>query len=234
MKQDKKGKILIIEDESKISDVVKSYLSRDGYEVVVASNGSDGLSLLKDRPDLIILDLMLPDIDGEEICESVRRDSDIPILMLTAKIEEEDKIKGLELGADDYVVKPFSPKEVVARVNALLRRTLHKDDIVSFNGGALKVDRSAIKVFIDGKEMELTSTEFKIIIAFTFRPGTVFSRSKLVNIVLGYDFEGYERTVDAHIKNLRQKIDPDTKNPRFIKTVYGMGYRFIGVADEDK
>jgi two-component system OmpR family response regulator len=234
MKIDKKGKVLIIEDEGKISDVVKSYLCRDGYEAIVASNGSDGLSLLKDQPDLIILDLKLPDIGGEEICESIRRDSDIPILMLTAKSAEEDKIKGLELGADDYVVKPFSPKEVVARVNALFRRTLHKEDIASFNKGALKVDRSAVKVFTDGKEIELTSTEFRILIALTCRPGTVISRSKLVNIVLGYDFEGYERTVDAHIKNLRQKIDPDTKNPRFIKTVYGMGYRFIGVPDEDK
>ncbi len=228
-----KGRVLIIEDEKKISDIVESYLKRDGHQVVVASTGQEGVSSLKDRPDLVILDLMLPDITGEDICETIRRDSDMPILMLTAKSEEEDKIKGLELGADDYVVKPFSPKEVVARVNALLRRTKKKKAVISFNKRALRMDTAAIKVFVDNAQIELTSTEYKILLAFSGRPGNVFSRSQIVNIVQGYDFEGYDRTVDAHIKNLRHKIDPDPKNPRFIKTVYGMGYRFIGIPDED-
>lgn len=233
MVQTPKGKILIIEDEKKISDIVKSYLERDGHQVIVALTGQEGISALKNRPDLVILDLMLPDISGEDICETVRRDSDVPIIMLTAKSEEEDKIAGLELGADDYVIKPFSPREVVARVNAFLRRTKKKKNVISFNGGALKIDTASVKVFVDDKQIELTSTEYKILLAFSERPGNIFSRSQLVNIVQGYDFEGYDRTVDAHIKNLRHKIDPDAKNPRFIKTVYGMGYRFVGSYDED-
>jgi len=228
-----RGKILIIEDEKKIADIVRSYLERDGHEVLTASTGEEGLSLLGRRPDLIILDLMLPDMGGEEICETVRRDSDIPILMLTAKSDEDDKIRGLELGADDYVIKPFSPREVAARVNALLRRTLKKRPVLSFNSGALKIDREAVKVFARGRQIELTNTEYKILQALAERPGNVFTRAHLVNIVQGYDFEGYDRTIDAHIKNLRHKIDPDPRNPRFIKTVYGMGYRFIGTPDED-
>jgi DNA-binding response OmpR family regulator len=233
MVEGQKGTILIVEDEKKIADIVRSYLERDGHRVVVASTGQEGISALKERPDLVILDLMLPDISGEDICETVRRDSDVPIIMLTAKSEEEDKIKGLEIGADDYVIKPFSPREVVARVNAFLRRTKKKSNVMSFNSGAMKIDTSLVKVFVDGSQVELTSTEYKILIAFAERPGNVFSRAQLVNIVQGYDFEGYDRTVDAHIKNLRHKIDPDPKSPRFIKTVYGMGYRFIGTPDED-
>ncbi len=228
-----KGTVLIIEDEKKISDIVESYLKRDGHEVMVANTGKDGISSLKSKPDLVVLDLMLPDISGEDICESIRRDSDVPILMLTAKSEEEDKIKGLNLGADDYMVKPFSPNELVARVNALLRRTLKRTSVISFNAGKLKIDTSSVKVFVDGEQIELTSTEYRILLAFAERPGNVFSRSQLVTISQGYDYEGYDRTIDAHIKNLRHKIDPDVRSPRFIKTVYGMGYRFIGEPDED-
>jgi DNA-binding response OmpR family regulator len=228
-----KGKVLVIEDEEKISDIVRSYLERDGHTVIVADTGEKGVSALKNGPDVVVLDLMLPDISGEDICETIRRDSTIPILMLTAKSEEEDKIKGLELGADDYVVKPFSPREVVARINALLRRTKREKAVLSFNNGALRIDADSVKVFIDEDQVDLTSTEYKILVAFSERPGNVFSRAQLVNIAQGYDFEGYDRTVDAHIKNLRHKVDPDPKNPRFIKTVYGMGYRFIGIPDED-
>lgn len=228
-----KGKILIIEDEKKISDIVRSYLERDGHTVIVADTGKKGVSALKHDPDVVVLDLMLPDISGEDICETIRRDSEIPILMLTAKSEEEDRIRGLELGADDYVVKPFSPREVVARINALLRRTKKKISMMSFNDGKLRIDKDTVKVFVDEAQVDLTSTEYKILVAFSERPGTVFSRAQLVNIAQGYDFEGYDRTVDAHIKNLRHKVDPDPKNPRFIKTVYGMGYRFIGIPDED-
>ncbi|GBE00475.1 transcriptional regulatory protein SrrA [bacterium BMS3Abin07] len=228
-----KGKILIIEDERKISDIVKTYLERDGHDVSVADTGGEGISALKNKPDLVILDLMLPDMSGEDICEAVRDDSDTPILMLTAKSEEEDKVRGLGLGADDYVVKPFSPREVVARVNALLRRTLKKKTLLSFNGGALKIDVDAVEVYVDDRQMELTNTEYRILLVFAERPGNVFSRTQLVNMVQGYDFEGYDRTIDAHIKNLRHKIDPDSRTPRFIKTVYGMGYRFIGQPDED-
>jgi len=225
-------KILIIEDEKKISDIVKSYLERDGFNVTVAETGKEALKLIKDRFDLIILDLKLPDIDGEEICSTIRKTSDIPIIMLTAKSSEDERVKGLGMGADDYVVKPFSPRELVARVKAHLRRTKKGErKSLSFNEGALKIDTSAMEVKKRDKAIPLTATEFRILLGLAERPNIVFSREQLVNIVQGYDFEGYDRVIDAHIKNLRHKIEDDTQNPMFIKTVYGAGYKFIGVAD---
>ncbi len=229
----KKGKILIVEDEKKIADITRVYLERDGFAVAHAEDGETAIKLLKDNFDLIILDLMLPDIQGEDLCTMIRKDSDVPIIMLTAKSAEEERVKGLGLGADDYVVKPFSPKELVARVNAHLRRTKKASSSRSFNGGDLKVDVQKHEVRKKGEPLTLTPTEFKILLTLSERPEVVMTRYQLVNLVLGYDFEGYERTIDAHVKNLRQKIEDNPREPAFIKTVYGLGYKFIGRGDED-
>jgi DNA-binding response OmpR family regulator len=226
-------KILVVEDEEKISDLVKAYLEKEGFSVKVANTGQNAISSVKEGFDLIILDLMLPDMDGEDICETIREDSDIPIIMLTAKSEEEDRVKGLGIGADDYVVKPFSPRELVARVKALLRRVQGKKEKSSFNSGNLVIDSSRYEVVKHGEAIVLTSTEFKLLQCLANSPGQVFSRLQLVNVILGYDFEGYDRTIDAHIKNIRHKIEDDPKESQYIKTVYGVGYRFIGQPDED-
>ena len=227
------GRILVVEDESKIADIVKAYLEKDNFIVTVAGTGQKAISVLKEGFDLIILDLMLPDMNGEDICETIREDSDIPIIMLTAKSEEEDRIKGLGIGADDYVVKPFSPRELVARVKALLRRVKGKKEKTSFDSGNLVINSSRYEVIKQGEPVVLTSTEFKLLQCLANSPGQVFSRLQLVNIILGYDFEGYDRTIDAHIKNIRHKIEDDPKESQYIKTVYGVGYRFIGQPDED-
>ncbi len=227
-------KILIIEDEKKISEIVKAYLEKEGFPVILAETGEDGLKLLKEGPDLIILDLMLPDMQGEELCAMIRENSDIPVIMLTAKSDEEDRIKGLGLGADDYVIKPFSPRELVARVKAHLRRAVKvRRKIYSYNSGSLKIDIENHEAFREGKPIILTPTEFKILLSLAENPGRVLSRDQLVNIVLGYDFEGYDRTIDAHVKNLRHKVEKDSKSPDFIQTVYGVGYKFIGTVDEE-
>lgn len=228
-----KGRILVIEDEEKISKILKAYLEKEGFMVTVAPTGQKALSTLKDRFDLIILDLMLPDMDGEDICQTIRKDSDTPIIMLTAKSEEDDRVKGLGIGADDYVVKPFSPRELVARVKALLRRLKGSKENISFNNGNLVIDSFRFEVRKDGSIVILTPTEFKLLHCLADRPGQIFSRQQLVNVILGYDFEGYDRTIDAHIKNIRHKIEEDPRNPLYIKTVYGIGYRFIGQPDED-
>jgi DNA-binding response OmpR family regulator len=226
MKQDR---ILVVEDEQKIADIVKAYLEKEGFAVTIAGCGQEALERLKDGVDLIILDLMLPDISGEDICLSIREDSDLPIIMLTAKSDEEERIKGLGLGADDYVVKPFSPRELAARVKALLRRTKGIKKKMSFNNGNLIINTSSFEVIKNGIPVVLTSTEFKLLHALSERPGQVFTRLQLVNIALGYDFEGYDRTIDAHIKNIRHKIEDDPKKPEYIKTLYGVGYRFNGI-----
>ena len=228
-----KGKILIVEDETKIADIARIYLQRDGYAVRHAVNGEEAIKALKEGFDLILLDLMLPDISGEELCTMVRADSDVPIIMLTAKSSEDDRVKGLSMGADDYVVKPFSPKELVARVNAHLRRTLKTTQVLSFNDGLLVLDVPRHEARKRGQAVTLTPTEFKILLMLAERPENVMSRLQLVNQVLGYDFEGYERTIDAHIKNLRAKTEDYPRKPMFIKTVYGLGYKFIGKRDED-
>ena len=225
--------ILIIEDEKKISEIVKTYLEREGFHAVIADTGEAALQQIKNRFDLIILDLKLPDIDGETICSTIRESSDVPIIMLTAKSSEEERVKGLGMGADDYVVKPFSPRELIARVKAHLRRTKKGEKkSLSFNEGALKIDTSAMEVKKRDKAIPLTASEFRILLGLAERPNIVFSREQLVNIVQGYDFEGYDRVIDAHIKNLRHKIEDDTQKPMFIKTVYGAGYKFIGVPDK--
>lgn len=226
-------KILVIEDEQKIADIVRAYLEKDGFSVFVAGTGEKAISMLNKGFALIILDLVLPDITGEEICRLIREDSDLPIIMLTAKSEEEDRIQGLGIGADDYIVKPFSPREVVARVKALLRRTGGTKKTLSFNSGQLIIDSARFKVQKAGSIVVLTPTEFKLLQCMAERPEQVFTRMQLVNVILGYDFEGYDRTIDAHIKNIRHKIEDDTKSPAYIKTVYGVGYRFIGHPDAD-
>jgi len=224
--------ILIVEDEKKIADIVKSYLERDGFDVTVAETGEKALQLIKERFDLVILDLKLPDIDGETICTSIREFSDVPIIMLTAKSSEDERVKGLGIGADDYVIKPFSPRELVARVKAHLRRTKKAEKkVMSFNKGILKINTLSMEVTKRGTVIPLTTTEFKILLSISERPQVVFSRLQLVNMVQGYDFEGYDRVIDAHIKNVRHKLEDDPQKPVFIKTVYGAGYKFIGIPD---
>jgi DNA-binding response OmpR family regulator len=226
--------ILIVEDEKKIAEIVKAYLEKEKYRVEHAETGEEALKYLNEPFDLIILDLMLPDIKGEELCSIIRENSDVPVIMLTAKSAEEDRIKGLGIGADDYVVKPFSPRELVARVKAQLRRAgKTRKKVLSYNQGTLKIDTVHYEVMKENNQVVLTPTEFKILLALAENPGRVFSRDQLVNVVQGYDFEGYDRTVDAHVKNLRHKIEKDSKEPQFIKTVYGIGYKFTGTPDED-
>jgi DNA-binding response OmpR family regulator len=176
---------------------------------------------------------MLPDMDGEDICKAIREDSDVPIIMLTAKSEEEDRIAGLGIGADDYVVKPFSPRELVARVKALLRRVKGPKEVISVNNGDLVIDSTSFEVRKKGSPLVLTPTEFKLLQCFAGRPGQIFTRIQLVNVILGYDFEGYDRTIDAHIKNIRHKIEDNQRSPSYLKTVYGVGYKFIGKLDEE-
>lgn len=229
----KSGRILVVEDEAKIAEIVKAYLEKEQYHVTLAETGGKALSALKQGYDLIILDLMLPDMEGEDICRTIREDSDVPIIMLTAKSEEEDRIKGLGIGADDYVVKPFSPRELVARVKALLRRVKGSKEIIAFNQNDLVIDSKRFEVTKNGSPVVLTPTEFKLLQCLADHPGQVFSRLQLVNVILGYDFEGYDRTIDAHIKNIRHKIEDNQKSPSYIKTVYGIGYKFVGLPHED-
>lgn len=223
-------KIVVIDDEPSVQEVVRGYLEKDGYMVYVASNGREGLALAeRAKPGLIVLDLMLPDVSGEEICREIRSRSDVPILMLTAKVSEEERVGGLALGADDYLTKPFSPRELVARVRTVLRRTQGIEaplvEALSFDGGALEIDTVQHEVRRDGVVVELTPNEYRLLVTLARYPGRVYSRFELINRVQGYDFEGYERTIDAHVKNLRKKIEPDPKHPRYVETVFGVGYR---------
>jgi len=227
-------RILIVDDEKKISEIVKAYLEKEGFRVSLAETGNEALKALKENPDLVILDLMLPDIPGEELCTIIRENSDVPVIMLTARSGEEDRVKGLGIGADDYVVKPFSPRDLVALVKAHLRRAVKsRRKIYSYNSGGLKIDIENHEAFREGRLISLTPTEFKILVSLSENPGRVLSRDQLVTIVLGYDFEGYDRTIDAHVKNLRHKVEKNSKTPEFIQTVYGMGYKFIGTLDEE-
>lgn len=229
-------KMMIVEDEMMIVEVLKSYFEKEGFIVYYATNGADGLHLIKQiQPDFIILDLMLPDIIGEEICREVRKESDVPIIILTAKVAEEDRINGIEMGADDYIVKPFSPREVVVRVKAVLRRingNVIKEVLLSFNDQKLLIDTQYQKVIIQGEEVKLTPIEYKLLFELAKEPGRVFSRLDLLKIVQPdcCFYEGYERGIDVHIKNLRKKVEWH-KEPKWILTVYGMGYKFGGQMD---
>ena len=223
-------KIVVIDDEQSVREVVQAYLEKDGYHVFVAGNGGDGLALAERmNPALIVLDLMLPDVSGEEICSEIRSRSDVPILMLTAKASEEERVAGLVSGADDYLVKPFSPRELVARVKAVLRRTQGVEtplvETLSFDGGRLEIDTVQHVVKRDGAAVELTPNEYKLLVTLARYPGRAYSRFELINRVQGYDYEGYERTIDVHVKNLRKKIEPDPAHPCFVETVMGVGYK---------
>ncbi|MBE3032601.1 MAG: response regulator transcription factor [Actinobacteria bacterium] len=223
-------KIVVIDDEQSVREVVQAYLEKDGYHVFVAGNGGDGLALAERmNPALIVLDLMLPDVSGEEICSEIRSRSDVPILMLTAKASEEERVAGLVSGADDYLVKPFSPRELVARVRAVLRRTQGVEtplvETLSFAGGRLEIDTVQHVVKRDGAAVELTPNEYKLLVTLARYPGRAYSRFELINRVQGYDYEGYERTIDVHVKNLRKKIEPDPAHPRYVETVMGVGYK---------
>lgn len=224
-------KILIVDDEVKILEIVKAYLEHEGYEVEVATNGNTALNKFSQKDfSLLVLDLMLPDMRGEELCEIIRKKSDVPILMLTAKVEEGSIINGLNLGSDDYVTKPFSPKQLVARVNALIRRydnKFTKDNILAFNE-ELFIDLVNLEVKKCEEIVNLTATEFKILALLAKNPKRVFGREELISHVLGENFEGFDRTIDSHIKNLRQKIEENTRKPKYILTVHGFGYKFGG------
>jgi DNA-binding response OmpR family regulator len=223
-------RVLIIDDEPWVHDVVRAYLERDGFIVYGARTGGEGLDLaLTKGPDLVLLDLMLPDLSGEDICRRLRERSDVAILMLTAKSGEMERVAGLGLGADDYVTKPFSPLELVARVKAVLRRTGGGDmplvELLRFDEGHLEIDTVRHEVLVRGTPVALTPSEYKLLLSLAQYPGRAYSRFELINRVQGHDFEGYERTIDAHVKNLRRKIEPDPHKPRYIETVQGIGYR---------
>lgn len=229
-------KILIVDDERRIIEVLEAYLEREGYEIHCADNGIDALKKAKTiSPDLIILDLMLPDISGEEVCRLVRKDSEVPILMLTAKSAEDDRINGIVMGADDYLTKPFSPREVVVRVQAILRRVKKTEKVerLEFNGKKLVIDLIKKEVAANGEYITLTPIEYKLLTNMAVNPGRVYSRMDLLEKIQdeGVYYEGYERSVDTHIKNLRKKIEMDSRQPDFIVTVFGMGYKFGGVLD---
>lgn len=220
-------KILVVDDEKKIVDIVKAYLEREGYRTIVAYDGKVALDLARtEAPDLIILDLMLPEISGWDVCRTLLAKSDVPIIMLTARDEDTDKIVGLELGADDYVTKPFNPRELVSRVRAVLRRAegaANKGRKIEFADLDIDVEKHEVK---RGDQLiELTPIEFELLRVLAEAPGRVYSRMQLLDKVQGYAYEGYERTIDSHIKNLRKKLEPDPDRPRYIKTVRGVGYK---------
>ena len=225
--------ILVVDDEEPIVEVVESYLVKTGYTVYTAFNGREALAVFNREPlSLILLDLMLPDLSGEEVCRTIRKTSRVPIIMLTAKVEEESILKGLDLGADDYVTKPFSPRQLMARVGALLRRTEGMDfgvsSLLSFRDKELMIDTITHDVMKNGEPVGLTPIEFKLLCTMAKSPGRTFSRNDLIDLALGEDYLGFDRSIDSHIKNLRQKIETDTKNCRYILTVHGVGYKFGG------
>jgi DNA-binding response OmpR family regulator len=222
------AKILVVDDEKRLVALVEAYLTQEGYSVVTASNGQEALHVARqEKPDLILLDIMMPEMDGFEFIQAHRRDADTPIILLTARVEEEDHVIGLELGADDYVTKPFRPRELVARVRAVLRRTGKISSPAQIlHVGEITLDREGHLVKINHEQVDLTPSEFDLLSTLMSTPGRVFSRMELLDRIQGVAYEGYERTIDVHIKNLRAKIEANTRKPRYIETVYGIGYRF--------
>jgi DNA-binding response OmpR family regulator len=227
--------VLIVEDERKLRELIRSYLERAGFTVLSTGSGAEAITMASAAtPDLVVLDLGLPDVPGETVARELRAAAPTPILMLTARSAEEDRIRGLELGADDYVTKPFSPREMVLRVQAILRRggPAAAQGVTSYGGGTLVIDEPQRRVTVRGAPASLTPTEWGVLVALAAVPGRVYSRFELINRVRGYEFEGYERTVDSHVKNLRRKIESDPGDPRIIGTVLGGGYR-LGLARDD-
>jgi DNA-binding response OmpR family regulator len=227
--------VLVVEDERKLRDFIRSYLENAGFTVLSTGSGAEAITMASAAsPDLVVLDLGLPDVPGETVARELRATSPTPILILTAKSSEEDRIRGLELGADDYVTKPFSPREVVLRVQAILRRgtPAANSGVASYGGGELVIDEPRRAVRVRGAAAELTPTEWGVLVALATVPGRVYSRFELINRVRGYEFEGYERTIDSHVKNLRRKIEEDPGSPHIVQTVLGGGYR-LGLARDD-
>ena len=221
--------VLIVEDDPTTTDLVRMYLNRDGHRVLTAADGAEGLQLARDsRPDLVVLDVMLPRMNGMEVCRTLRMESTVPVIMLTARVDEEDRLTGLEAGADDYVTKPFSPRELAARVRAVLRRSArfsHQQGPAHLEWDGLVVDVPHHQVTVDRRPITVTPTELRILAMFLQEPGRVFAREEIISRVFGDDFEGFDRTIDTHISNLRRKLEPTGGKPRFIQTVYGSGYR---------
>ncbi len=223
-------RVLVVDDDVKTVELVKLYLNRDGYRVLTAYDGIEALRLAREgRPDLIVLDLMLPGMNGLEVCRTIREESDVPIIMLTAMTTDQDKLNGLELGADDYMTKPFSPRELAARVRTVLRRLPGERGPAQIRHGELIVDFHKHEVTLAGRSIPLTSVEFRLLGVLAKEPGRVFSRAQLIEQALGPDFEGFDRTIDVHILKLRRKLEPDPAHPTFIQTVYGVGYKIAGV-----
>lgn len=229
--------VLVVDDENKIVEVVKSYLEREGCKVFEAFDGKEALEIFERvNPDLIVLDLMLPDMTGEDICNIIRKKSRVPIIMLTAKIDEKSIISGLNIGADDYITKPFSPRELMARIYAIFRRLNEEvvplSNIISLNDDDLIIDILKKGIRKNGEEITLTITQYKVLMTLLKYPNKTFTREELINTALGDDYDGYDRAVDTHIKNLRQKIETNPKEPQYIITVHGTGYRFGGESYE--
>ncbi len=223
-------RVLVVDDDVRTLELVKLYLNRDGYRVLSAYDGIEALRLAREaHPDLIVLDLMLPGIDGLEICRTLRAESEVPIIMLTARTTDEDKLRGLELGADDYVTKPFSPRELAARVRVVLRRLPGERGPDEIKHGELSINFRKHTVSRSGQPVNLTEVEFKLLGTLAKEPGRVFSRAELIEKSLGYSFEGFDRTIDVHVLNLRRKLEQDPTHPEYIKTVYGAGYKFSEV-----
>lgn len=228
--------ILIIEDEQGISKIIKSYLEKEGYNVFQAFDGKEGLDFFENgQIDLILLDLMIPKISGEDLIKEIRNKSNVPVIMVTAKVSEENIINGLKLGADDYVTKPFSPKELMQRIKTVLRRiekyNIPRADIIKTTDGRLEMDLEYNRFFKDGEEIFLTKNEFQIIKTLFSNPNKIFTREEIIEITFGFDYDAYDRAIDTHIKNIRQKIEDNPKKPDYIKTIYGMGYKSGGVDD---
>jgi len=230
---DGKIRILVVDDEQKVLNVVEAYLIKEGFEIITCTDGEEALKIFKTKQiHLIILDLMLPKISGEEVCNKIRASSSVPIIMLTAKAEEDNKIDGLAIGADDYITKPFSNRELVGRVKAIIRRTYRENsplaELLIINNGDLEINIEKMIIKKQGNLITLTSNEFKILIALLTNPGQIFSRDQLVNKAFGINYDGFDRIIDTHIKNIRHKIEDDPKKPKYIISAYGMGYKFEG------
>jgi len=222
--------ILVVDDEPRISEIVRDYLERAGFTVTTAGNGADALSIARTkRPDLIVLDLGLPKMDGLDVTRALHKQSNVPIIMLTARVDESDKLIGLELGADDYITKPFSPKELVARVRAVFRRidaAPERGDVVRV--GDVTLDKRRMQVTVGTHGVDLTATEFELLATLARQPGRVFTRAQLLDAIRGVEADSFDRAIDAHVKNVRRKLEPDPRNPRYVLTVHGVGYKFAG------